>query len=335
MTPQSLLLVTGASGLVGSHVCEQAREQGLSVRALVRRGSDRRFLDTLGIEIAEGELRSPESLTAAAKGVTHVVHCAARVGDWGPVAEYQRDNVDGVRNLLGAFRVNKRRPHFVHISSLGVYPARDHHQTDETTPVNTAGIDGYTRSKVETEQAVLDFLKAEGGTAVILRPGFIYGPRDRNVLPRLVERIRGGKFAFLGSGRQLMNNTYVGNLVDAAFLALDRPDLSGEAFNITDPRLVSKLEFVEGVCRAAGLSQPKKHAPLVVAKILASTLDSIWRTVGRQSPPPVSQAAVKFMGYNLDYSIAKARRLLKYDPQFDFTEAMALSLEAPATRAAA
>ena len=329
-TDKPFWLVTGGTGLVGSHVCERAVSEGRQVRALVRPGSDRRFLESLGVEIVTGDLNQPDTLRAESgalfRGVTHLVHCAAKVGDWGPVSDYQRDNVGGLQNLLAAIPKSPRPLHVVHISTLGVYPARDHHQTDESTPVNVGGIDGYTRSKVEPELALLEHLRSSKTTAVLLRPGFIYGPRDRTVIPRLVDRIRSGKFAFLGSGEALMNNTFVGNLIDAVFLAADRPDLSGEAFNITDGRFVSKREFVEAVCRHAGLPMPTRHVPAAVARVLASALETVWRGLGRTAPPPLSRAAVKFLGFNLDYSIAKARKLLAYDPSVDFQDGMAIAL---------
>jgi nucleoside-diphosphate-sugar epimerase len=321
-----LLLVTGATGLVGSHVCERAIRDGWSVRALVRSGSDREFLKSLGVELVEGDLARPDSLPAAVQGVTHVVHCAAKVGDWGPVEEYIEANVGGLERLLDALAGNGLPVHFVQISSLGVYPAGDQRHTDESTPISLSGIDGYTLSKARSEEALRRRIDGKQLTAIMLRPGFIYGPRDRTVLPRLTERIRSGKFAFMGSGEQLMNNTFVGNLVDAVFLALDRPDLSGEAFNITDGRLVSKKEFVETVCRASGLTLPTRHVPLGVAKALASVLETVWRTLGKTTSPPVSRAAVKFMGYSLDFSIEKAKRVLEYRPAVDFKQAIELSL---------
>ena len=321
MSP-GLLLVTGATGLVGSHVCEQARRREWNVRALVRPASDATFLQSIGVEVVPGDLDDPSSLPEAVQGVTHLVHCAARVGDWGPAADYLRANVGGLENLLGAFLAIGLRPHVVQISSLGVYPAGEHRGTDETMPVSISGIDGYTRSKVAAEEVLKERAAAGDLTCVLLRPGFLYGPRDRTVVPRLLARIRSGKFAFPGSGEKLVSNTYVGNLVDAVFLSLDRPDLSGEAFNITDGRLVTKKEFVAGVCAAAGLPCPTKHVPLGLVKIVAGILEPVWRLLGKTTSPPVSQAAIKFMGYNLDFRIDKARTVLGYAPAVDFQEAI-------------
>ncbi|QDU38375.1 3 beta-hydroxysteroid dehydrogenase/Delta 5--_4-isomerase [Maioricimonas rarisocia] len=322
-----LLLVTGATGLVGSHVAERARKQGIRTRALARSTADIRLLQKWDVEIATGSLTEPYAIKGAMQGATHVVHCAAKVGDWGPVEKYREVNVGGLESLLEAAGENDRLKRFVHISSLGVYPARDHYGTDESVSPNKEGIDGYTLTKVESEELFLEYVRRNNLPGLALRPGFVYGPRDRTVLPRIIERLRDGKFAYLGSGEQLMNNTFVENLVDAVFLALERDDLVGEVFNITDGRLVSKQEFIESIADSAGLRKPTKHVPLGVAKVLATVMETAWRTLGKDEAPLLSQARIKFLGLNLDYSIEKAKRELNYQPKVDFRDGMQRTME--------
>ena len=122
------------------------------------------------------------------EGVDVVVHCAAKVGDWGPVDEFRKVNVEGLRALLDA-TLGKPLHRFVHVSTLGVYEARHHYGTDETEPLPDKHIDGYTQSKVEAERLALQYHRKQGVPVVILRPGFVYGPRDRTVLPRLADRL--------------------------------------------------------------------------------------------------------------------------------------------------
>ncbi|MFM7151169.1 MAG: NAD-dependent epimerase/dehydratase family protein, partial [Gemmataceae bacterium] len=214
-------LITGATGFVGSHLAEAALARGRKVRTLVRADSDTQFLDGLKVERVVGELRPGADLKYALDGVDVVFHCAARVGDWGPIDAYRQVNVEGLRALLEAC---KGRPlkKFIHFSSLGVYAARHHHGTDESEPLPEHHIDGYTQSKVEAEKLALEYQQKHGVPVVILRPGFIYGPRDRTVLPNLVSNLRRGIVWYLGSGDQALNTIYVGNLVDAAFLAVEK-----------------------------------------------------------------------------------------------------------------
>ena len=77
---------------------------------------------------------------------------------------------------------------FVHMSSLGVYAARHHYGTDESEPLPAQHMDGYTQTKVESEQLVLQYHRQHGVPVVVLRPGFIYGPRDRTMLPKEIGR---------------------------------------------------------------------------------------------------------------------------------------------------
>ncbi len=328
LTQQDRLLVTGATGLVGSHVAEQGRQRGLNVRALVRRGSRVELLQQWGVEIVEGDLDQPESLRKASQGVSVVVHCAAKVGDWGPTDEYRKVNVEGTRALLDAVLAEKSLKRWVQISSLGVYEGRDHYGTDETTEPSTVGIDGYTLTKVESELLVLDYMRKRQLPGVILRPGFIYGPRDRTVLPRLMEKLDSGKFAYLGNNDKLLNNTYVGNLCEAIWLAISRDDVVGEVFNIHDPRPVSRKEFVETICENAGYKKPKKVVPLIAAKGIAAVMESVWKLLGKKEAPLLNSARIKFLGLNLDFSIEKAIQKLGYQPSKDFAEAMPLTVRA-------
>lgn len=322
LNDSDLILVTGATGLVGSHVAEQMRKKGYKVRAVVRRPSQCTDLAGWGVELVEGDMTIRDSLHRAANGVSVVVHCAAKVGDWGPTAEYRTVNVDGLRHLLEAVESQSTLKRFVHISSLGVYPARDHYGTDEFEPVSMTGIDGYTLTKVEAENLVREHIRDRQLPAVILRPGFIYGPRDRTIIPKVLARLKSGGFKFLGTGQQLLNNTFVGNLVEAIFLAIEKDDVVGELFNITDDRLVSRREFIGTICESAGLPIPDKCVPLPVAKTLANLMEGLYRLLGKQEAPLLSGARIKFLGLNLDYSIDKARRQLGYAPSTDFTEAM-------------
>lgn len=325
-----ILLVTGATGLVGSHVCQRARELGIKTRALVRESSDKTLLGEWGVELIYGDLNDLNALEQATRGATALVHCAAKVGDWGPIDGYRRVNVDGTRALLEAVEKAGTLKRAVHVSSLGVYQARDHHGTDETEPVSLSGIDGYTLTKAESEQLVRSHIDNNKLPATILRPGFIYGPRDRTVLPRITERLRIGGFKFLGTGNTLLNNTYVGNLVDAVFLALEKDEHIGEVFNITDGHLVTKREFISSIASLAGYPVPEKNVPLFVAKSLAVQMEFWQRLYDRWCPfdwywlpeknkaPLLNNARIKFLGLNLDFSIDKAKQKLGYEPKVQF-----------------
>jgi 2-alkyl-3-oxoalkanoate reductase len=326
------LFVTGATGLVGSHVVEDALRRGHRVRALVRDSSSPQLLEEWGVEIVRGDLADPEALRRGVDGVQWVFNCAAKVGDWGTMEEFRRLNVEAFRHLLDAAS-DAKVERFVHVSSLGVYEARDHFGTDETIPPAAESLDAYTRSKVEAEELALRYVARHGLPLSIVRPGFIYGPRDRTVLPKLLKTLRAGRFAYFGSGDQVLNCIYVKNLVQGIFLAAEAPGAIGEVFNLTDGRRVTKREFIGKVAELAGLPRPRRRIPLWLAWTLAVLMERRAKRKNSPEPPLVNKARYKFLGLNLDYSIEKARRVLKYEPIYTtdegLVEAMAEFATAP------
>ncbi|WP_339909117.1 NAD-dependent epimerase/dehydratase family protein [Symmachiella dynata] len=321
------MLVTGATGFVGSHVVQRAIEAGYTPRALVRESSNRALLDEWGVEQVVGDFFDHDALKKAVDGVSVIVHCAAKVGDWGPIDDYRAVNVRGLEHLLVEAEAAGSLERFIQVSSLGVYEGRDHHGTDESEPATLTGMDGYTLTKAEAERLVLEHVRDNKLPATVVRPGFIYGPRDQTVLPRLLERLKIGQVKFFGSGEQLLNNTYVGNLVDAIFLCLEKPETIGEVFNITDGQLVSKKHYISSVAELAGYPVPTGSVPLGVARFLTKASERVYRLLGKKEAPLLSNARFKFLGLNLDFSIEKARRQLGYDPQVTFDEGVRRMME--------
>ncbi len=315
-------LITGATGFVGSHLAEAAAARGWSVRALARLGSDTALLGRLGATLVAGDVRDPEGVRRALEGADVVFHCAAKVGDWGPVEDYRAVNVEALRGLLEACQ-GRPLHRFVHFSSLGVYPARHHYGTGESEPLPRQHVDGYTQSKVESEKLALGYQREHGIPVVVLRPGFIYGPRDRTVLPRLIDNLRKGKVRYIGGGRKALNTIYVGNLVEAAFLATQAPQAVGQVYNLTDGEFVSKRRFIEAIADGLGLARPRPlSVPLWLARVLAWWQEGRARRRHSPRPPRLTQGRLKFLGLNLDFSIAKARQELGYQPRWTFEEGM-------------
>ena len=319
-------LITGAGGLVGSSLAEACVKRGYKVKALIRSGSDGSFLEKLGVEVVRGDLQDKNLPKEAIEGVDTVFHCAAKVGDWGSVDSYRQVNVEGLRKLLDSCNPSQLYK-FVHFSSLGVYEARHHHQTDESTPPPDQHFDGYTQSKMESEKLALQYHKEKGYPIVVLRPGFIYGPRDRTVLPRLMEKLKTKEVKYIGSSSYAMNNIFVGNLVQAAFLALDNPNAVGQVFNLTDGEKVSKKRFITTIAKGMNLPAPFFFpVPLWLVKFIASSMEKKALKRGALEAPKITKANIKFLGLNLDFSIEKAKRILGYAPAKTFDEGMAETL---------
>lgn len=313
--------ITGATGFVGGHLAEACVARGYTVSTLARPGSDTALLERLGVGVQRGDLNDSGLVQRSLEAVDVVVHCAAKVGDWGPVEDYRAVNVQALRQLLEACKGRALR-RFVHLSTLGVYAARHHYGTDETEPLPARHIDGYTQTKVEAERLVLDYYRSYGLPVVVLRPGVIYGPRDRAVVPRLIELLRAQRLPYLGSGKGAINCIYIANLVDAIFLAADEPKALGQVYNLTDGEFVSKRRFIEAIADGLGLEKPTRSIPVWLARIIAWYMERGARRAGASEPPRLTQARLKLFGLNLDYSIDKAKRELGYRPRIPFDQAI-------------
>ena len=309
------IFLTGGTGLVGSHVAEEAVARGHQVKALVRPSSDARLLDRWGVEKVVGDLEDAGALARGVDGADWVINAAAKVGDWGTLDDFRRLNVDAFRLLLDA-AVAAGVGRFVHVSSLGVYEGRDHFGTDESVPTAADSLDAYTRSKNEAEALALRYQRDRGLPVSIVRPGFIYGERDRTVLPKLLDALRKNRFFYFGSGEQALNCIYVKNLVQGIFLAAEIPGAVGEVFNLTDGARVSKRQFIGRVAELAGLKPPDRSIPLGLARTLAVLMEGAARLRKSPNPPLVNKARYKFVGLNLDFSTEKARRVLGYAPSY-------------------
>jgi nucleoside-diphosphate-sugar epimerase len=315
-------LVTGATGFVGGHVAETFVRRGWAVSTIARPGSDTALLEELKVTIHRGDLTDARVVAEAMTEVEAVVHCAAKVGDWGPVEEYRAVNVEGLRHLLDACK-GQALSRFVHMSSLGVYAARHHYGTDETEPLPARHSDGYTQSKVEAEQLALRYYRDFGVPLVILRPGFVYGPRDRTVMPRLIKGLREGTVRYPGAkGRRALNTIFIGNLVQALLLVLENERAVGQIYNLTDGEFVSKRKFIEAVADAMGLPRPWRSPPLWLARFLVWCSEGWAKLRGAKEAPLFTRARLKFLGLNLDFSIEKAKRELGYQPRTNFEDAM-------------
>ncbi|MBI2805148.1 MAG: NAD-dependent epimerase/dehydratase family protein [Planctomycetes bacterium] len=319
-------LITGATGFVGGHLAEACvrREQTLS--AIVRSSSDVGALEKLGAILYRGELSDPNLVRQAVTEADVVVHCAARVGDWGPIDEYRRVNVDCLRILLEACK-GLGLSRFIHMSSLGVYPMRNHDGTKETEPLPKSHHDAYSQSKVEAEHLAMHYYKEFGVPVVILRPGFVYGPRDKTVMPRIIDGLRKGRLRYPGGGHGALNTIYVENLVDAVFLAAQGDKAVGEAFNLTDGEFVSKRKFIEAVANAMDLPHPHLTPPLWLAWIVTWFSEKMAKMKGAKEAPLFNFTRLKFMGYSLDFSIEKAMLDLGYRPRVNFEEAIGETMD--------
>jgi nucleoside-diphosphate-sugar epimerase len=313
-----ITLVTGATGFVGSHLARTLASRGAEVRALARSPERAAALAASGIEVVRGDMEDAGSLRAAVEGVDRVYHCAAMLGDWLDPARARSVNVDGTRRLMEA-AVDAGVRRVIHLSSLSVLGTRHHHGTDEDGPYVYG--DPYTDTKIDSERVVRRFGRRGRIETVCIRPGFVYGPEDHQLIPQLLEGVAAGRFRYVGDGSKEMNAVYIDDLVDV-LLRADAPQAAGQVYNVTDGANSTITEFVTCLCECVGTPAPTGHVPVPIALAACLAFEGTARLMRAKKAPLVNRSRLRFIYYNQRFSIEKARRELGYEPRFTYREGL-------------
>lgn len=312
-------LVTGGSGFLGSHLVQALAARGETVRALVRPTSKTEHLESLGVELAYGDLGDVQSLRAASQGMERVYHCAALAADWGAWETFHAVNVSGMRNLLQA-ALQAGVSKFVHVSTTDVYGHPDY-PADETAPYRLRGWQ-YGDTKIHGEQLLWDFYRQHGLPITVVRPVNIYGPRSTTFVLEIVELLKSGSMMHVGQGRKPAGLTYVTNVVDVLIRAADSDSSVGQAYNACDGSDVTWRQYVDRLAEIAGTPRPRVVLPYRLAYLAGWTMEKTYGALRIKSRPLLTRMVVELFSTHQGFPIDKARRELGYEPQVDFEEGL-------------
>lgn len=313
------VVVTGGSGLVGSHVIAALVAAGERVRAIAR-PSARDAVLRCGAEPVVGDVTDSGVWRAALDapgGVRGVVHAAALVAPRATLEEFIAVNVGGTRQAAAAARAAGAR--LVHVSSVAVYGrattyAAGPGTVDESFPLAPlTPTDYYARSKRLAEAALWEET-ARGLWAVALRPNVIYGERDRLFTPKVVRVVRLGVVPQIGAGTNVLSIVYAGNVAAAAVAALDAAVPGGAAYNVTNDGALTQREFVDAFATALG----RRVRRVYLARGPAAAALGVVTTVRRALRPGryggVAAGAVHFLSGDNPYRSDRARAELGWRP---------------------
>ncbi|MGB0715483.1 MAG: NAD-dependent epimerase/dehydratase family protein [Phycisphaerae bacterium] len=325
-----LALVTGGTGLLGSHIAEQLVRRGYNVRALCRSGSDTAFLESIGAEIAEGDLTDAAAIEAAMGDVDAVYHAAARVGDWGPWDDFVRVTIDGTRHVLSAAeKAGVRR--FLHISSISAYghPNEPGLVLDETAPLgrDLYKWSYYSRAKVEAEKHVWAAHESGKLPVTVIRPSWLYGQRDRATMPRIIDKIRKRKVKLIGDGSNRLNVAHAGNVAEASIMAVETERAAGEAYNVCHDGVMTQGQYFNMIAKALGEPEVKSTVPYGVAYNVAYMMECFGHLFKTKNPPLVTRYAVWLMGRVCFFECNKAKEQLGWKPSISYEEGVPAAVQ--------
>jgi len=312
--------LTGASGYTGGRLLQALRDRGDEVAVLVRPRSLSSAVAARASQVVEGELADTAAVDRLVAGRDAVVHVAAVYRTAGHSDDYYREvNVRGTERLLeAAARHGVSR--FVHTSTVGVHGHVEHPPADETAPIAPGDI--YQQTKAEAETLALGYHQTRGVPVTVVRPGAIYGPGETRLL-KLFRAIARGRYAIVGSGRTFYHPVFIDDLVSGFLLALDRSEAVGEAFLICGPSYVSQADLAALVAKHTGGRVLPFRIPARPIQWAGDLVEAICVPLGVE--PPLHRRRVDFWTKSRAFTIAKARRLLGYDPRTGLDQGIALT----------
>ena len=320
------ILITGASGFIGSFIVEEALRRGFETWAAVRKSSSRAFLQDERIHFIELDFSSETQMTKQLTGLQfdYIVH-AAGVTKCLDKTDFHRINTEGTQHLVHVLKALQMRvERFVYISSLSIMGAIREQQpyteiceSDKAQP-NTA----YGRSKLEAEQWLATL---EGLPYVVLRPTGVYGPRERDYF-MMAKSIKAHTDFAVGYKQQDITFVYVTDVVQAVFLALEK-GVTGRKYFLTDGEVYQSSTFSDLIRKELG--NPwwiRIKAPLWVLKMVCMAGEYYSKYSGKVTA--LNNDKYNIMRQrNWRCDIEPARKELGYDPKVKLEEGVRRSIQ--------
>lgn len=308
-----LVLVTGASGAIGSTLIRHLVESGYNVRALIRGAASANKLPK-GVNVIQGDITDARALQIATAKVECVFHLAAKLHINNPTPdlrdEYEKVNVGGTRLLVeAAGQADVKR--FVFFSTINVYGAsRQEDVFNENSPLNPDS--WYAETKARGEEIVLGEMPDAG---VILRSAAVYGRGMKGNYARLLNALRGRRFVMIGDGHNRRTIIHETDVCRAAVIAAEHPSAINRIYNATDGRIYTLQEIIYAMCVALGRTPPRLRVPAHAARTAAGFVERGLGSIGRRSI--IERAMIDKLLEDVAVSGDKLRHELGYKPYYD------------------
>lgn len=319
--------VIGGSGFLGRHLVERLVEKGYSVAVF---DIAQRY-EVPGVVFHQGDLCDKQALLKVLKDVSLVFHCASPSPACDDRNLFWKVNVEGTRTVIQACQEARVQKLVLTSSASVVFEGIDIKNGKEDLPYAKRPIDYYTETKIQQEKVVLEACSKEKDfLTVAIRPHGIFGPRDPQLVPILVDTARKGKMKFIiGDGTNLVDFTYVENVVHGHILAAEhlKPDspLCGKAYHITNDEPIRFWDFMSQVLVGLGYEAPRYHLPYTLVYGIAMLL---WLITFLLRPlvnikPTFTPMRVALAGTHHYYSCSRAKQDMGYQPVVRLQEAIA------------
>lgn len=317
------VLVTGGGGFIGLGIVRSLAKTG--VRTVVVGRHRYPAVEEAGALCLVGDIRDRDFMVRACNNIDTVFHVAAKAGVWGRWHDYFSINVKGTENVLAACRHNQV-VNLVYTSTPSVVFNRGHLRgVDESAPYADNVLCHYARSKIMAEILVLQANSPQLRTTA-LRPHLVWGPGDTNLIPRLLARGRSGSLRIVGDGRNKVDISYIDNVVDAHIQAANNLEhfgtAAGEAFFISQGEPVRLWEWINDLFMQLAMPPVARSISFNKAYRLGFVMEKLYGLLAVKSEPRMTRFLAEQLAKSHWFSIAKARRILPYEPRVSTEEGM-------------
>lgn len=320
MPDQQRVLVTGANGFTGSHLCRLLKARGHHVVGMVRDSTRTKSISKYIDDYVVADLRDPQALKSAVANISTVYHIAAAFREVSlSDADYEAVNIRGTEYLLDA-AISSGVQRFVHCSTIGVHGDTGKTPASEESPYNPP--DHYCKTKLDGELLAREKFDQGGIEGSVFRPLGIYGPGDSRFL-KLFRGLAKRRFVMIGDGETLYHLTYIDDLCQGIMLLGDRQEAVGEVFILGGNGYVTLNQFVDTVADAVDGKLFPIRIPMAPVMAAAYVCEAICRPFGIE--PPLYPRRVEFFSKDRAADISKARTLLGYEPRFSLEEGVRLT----------
>jgi len=322
------VLITGASGFIGSHLINTLINKGYFVRGIYRNNkiSDRIKINTKeSFEEVKADLSNIADLTQIVKDCDIVIHSAGLASDWGSFDIFKENNYTATVNLLN---ITKKEGcgTFIYISSAAVHGFGEHLDSTETGPYYKLKY-SYSRTKKMAE----DYSLKENSSnfkVVVIRPGNVYGPGDYTSTYAMFRQIKKGSMGYIGGGRAYTCPVYIDDICEGIAATLTADNISGEVINITDGQRVTWKEYVDRMYEVSGSSKHPINLPVWSAYLAAFFLTGFYKIFQFKRAPALTLYRVDQASNNYHFNNMKAIKKLGFSPTVFYWEGLKRTVDA-------
>lgn len=313
------ILVTGATGFLGSHIADHFKTLGYDVYAIGRNKEKGKLIEEKGINFLNIDFTQEEKMILACKGMDYIIHAGALSSHWGRYDDFYQSNVIGTLNIIkGAKKYGTKR--IVHVSTPSIYFKFNDNEgfdgkgvrEDQTLPKEM--VNYYAKTKWLAEQEV-DRAFSEGLPIITIRPRAIFGEGDNALMPKLIAVNEKVGVPLFNGGKNKMDITYVGNVVHAIDLCLftDESNL-GKKYNITNGETIEFYDLLANSFKKMGKPFRKLQLPYGLLFGVAGVMEWSHKHLFNYKEPMLTKYSVSVLAKTQTLNIDKARLDLGYVP---------------------